>query len=116
TKGLGSFRDLAQAVAIDPAMLRYLDNDRNVKGSPNENFARECMELFTLGVGNYSQDDVVASARAWTGYTYDKDGHFLFRSERHDTGTKALFGIPKNWNRPDGPDETSLRPKEDARP
>ena len=108
SKGLGSFRDLAQAVAIDPAMLRYLDNDRNVKGSPNENFARECMELFTLGTGAYTQDDVVAAARAWTGHTYDKDGHYLFRPERHDTGAKTFFGQTKNWNGPDVLDEIVL--------
>jgi uncharacterized protein (DUF1800 family) len=101
TAGLGSFHDLARAAAIDPAMLRYLDNDRNVKGSPNENFARESMELFTLGVGNYSQDDVVAAARAWTGHTYDSAGKYQFRADRHDMNGKTLFGITQNWNGPD---------------
>ena len=61
-------------MSLQPAMLIWLDNDPNVKGSPNENFARELMELFTLGVDQYTQDDVVASARAWTGHnTLDDD-------------------------------------------
>src|SRR4029077_9960638 len=64
----GSFRDLVQQMSLQPAMLIWLDNDPNTKGHPNENFARELMELFILGVGQYTQDDVVASARAWTGH------------------------------------------------
>ena len=70
----GNFRDLVHQMSLQPAMLIWLDNDPNVKGSPNENFARELMELFTLGVDKYSQADVVASARAWTGHnTLDGD-------------------------------------------
>ena len=61
--------DLVQAVSVGPAMLHYLDNNLNVAGAPNENFARELMELFTLGVGNYTEDDVRASARAWSAIT-----------------------------------------------
>ena len=68
--GMGSFRDLTQAVAVDPAMLWYLDNYKNVKGAVNENFARELMELVTLGVNQYTQDDIVASAKAWTGHGF----------------------------------------------
>lgn len=105
TKGLGSFRDLTQAVAIDPAMLRYLDNDRNVKGSPNENWARESMELFTLGVNQYSQDDVVAVARAWSGHGLDKDRRYRFDPKRHDDGPKTLFGVTRNWDGPQVLDE-----------
>lgn len=98
TKGLGSFVELTQAVAIDPAMLRYLDNHKNVKGAPNENFARELMELMTLGVNQYTQQDVVEAARAWTGHTYDKEtGRYAFKPERHDAGTKTIFGITKAW-------------------
>ena len=69
-KGLGSFRDLMVAVAKDPAMLSFLDAGNNVKGSPNENFAREVMELFTMGVGNYSEEDIREAARAFTGWNY----------------------------------------------
>lgn len=111
TKGLGSFRDLAQAVAVDPAMLRYLDNDRNVKGSPNENWARESMELFTLGVNQYAQEDVVAGARAWSGHGLDKDGRYQFRGDRHDYGSKTIFGITKAWDGPELLDEITLGSK-----
>jgi hypothetical protein len=77
----GNFRDLVQAMSLQPAMLLWLDNDSNVAGEPNENFARELMELFTLGVNEYSQADVVASARAWTGYnTLDDDHERVSRS------------------------------------
>ncbi len=71
----GNFRDdLVHPMSLQPAMLIWLDNDPNEKGNPNENFARELMELFTLGVDQYTQDDVVASARAWTGHnTLDSD-------------------------------------------
>jgi uncharacterized protein (DUF1800 family) len=111
TMALGSFRDLAQAVAVDPAMLRYLDNDRNSRGSPNENWARESMELFTLGVNQYSQDDVVASARAWSGHGLDKEGRYVFTANRHDFGTKTLFGITRAWNGPEVLDEITLGSK-----
>lgn len=113
TKGLGSFRDLAQAVAIGPAMLRYLDNDRNVKRSPNENWARESMELFTLGVNQYSQEDVVAGARAWSGHGRNKDGGYHFRADQHDYGMKTFFGITKDWNGPDILDEILLGSKKE---
>ena len=66
---LGDFSTLAQRMAVEPAMLWYLDNAENTAGSPNQNFARELMELFLLGVGNYTEDDVVSAARAWTGHT-----------------------------------------------
>lgn len=114
TRCLGSFRDLTQAVAVDPAMLRYLDNDRNVKGSPNENFARESMELFTLGVNQYTQDDVVAGARAWSGHGLGKDKHYVFTANRHDGGAKTLFGITRNWDGPDVLDEILLGSKKET--
>ena len=73
-----------------------------MKGSPNENFARELMELFTLGVGNYSEADVAAAARAWTGHNYDyPTATYLFRPTRHDTGNKTFFGTTKNWDGPE---------------
>ncbi|MEM9130709.1 MAG: DUF1800 domain-containing protein [Actinomycetota bacterium] len=100
THGLGGFEDLTQRMAVQPAMLAYLDNDRNVAGSPNDNFARECMELFTLGVGNYSEDDVLESARAWTGHLISDAGGYRFTPEAHDWGTKTFFGDTRNWDGP----------------
>ncbi len=89
---LGRFGELVQAVCRDPAMLRYLDNARNVKGRPNENFARELMELFTLGEGHYTEQDVREAARAFTGWTVGPDGRFLVRPRQHDDGTKVFLG------------------------
>lgn len=112
TKGLGSFVTLTKAVSLDPAMLRYLDNNENVRGAPNENFARELMELFTLGVNQYTQQDVAEAARAWTGHTFDwKTGAYLFRSDRHDHGAKTFFGITKAWNGTEIVDEILLGSK-----
>jgi hypothetical protein len=88
---LGRFRDLLVAISRDPAMLKYLDNARNVKTSPNENYARELMELFTLGEGKYDERDIKEAARAFTGWGVDVDG-FRFYPRRHDFGTKTLFG------------------------
>ena len=103
---LGNFRSLTQAMAIDRAMLVYLSNAENVKGSPNQNFARELMELFTLGVGNYAESDVEASARAWTGHNADWPAYqYQFFAARHDNGLKTFFGTTKNWNGPDIIDE-----------
>ena len=98
---LGNFHTLTQAMAIDRAMLVYLSNAENVKGSPNQNFARELMELFTLGVGNYTEADVEASARAWTGYNADwPDYVSTFYSNRHDNLNKTFFGTTKAWTGP----------------
>ena len=99
----GNFRDLVQQLSLQPAMLIWLDNDPNTKGHPNENFARELMELFTLGVDQYTQDDVVASARAWTGHnTLDGDRtQYHFYPNRHDTGLKTFMGVTQNWDGPD---------------
>jgi uncharacterized protein (DUF1800 family) len=102
----GSFRDLAQAVAISPMMLEYLDNYLNEAGDPNENFARELMELHTLGVGSYTQDDVVEVARAWTGYGLnDDETQFRFDESLHDPGEKTIFGIRRAWRGPEVIDE-----------
>ena len=90
-QGLGNFRTLLASVTRDPAMLVWLDNRFNTKGHPNENYAREVMELFTLGLGNYSEDDVKAGARAFTGWTL-KNGEALYRPELHDDGVKTFLG------------------------
>jgi uncharacterized protein (DUF1800 family) len=89
---LGNFGALLHAVARDPAMLRYLDAAFNRKGRPNENFARELMELFTLGEGHYSEQDVKEVARAFTGWSLDAQGRFVFRPELHDDGPKTVLG------------------------
>ena len=106
TQALGNFRTLTQAMALEPAMLVYLNNADNRKGSPNQNFARELMELFTLGVGNYTEDDVEAAARAWTGHNADWPAYnYQFVLDRHDTGQKTFFGTRKDWDGPDIIDE-----------
>lgn len=95
---LGSFRDLLVEVSKSPAMLQYLNNQQNRKGRPNENFARELMELFTLGIGNYTEQDIKESARAFTGWTYDKNGAFQLRPAFHDEGNKTFFGKTGNFD------------------
>jgi uncharacterized protein (DUF1800 family) len=104
-KGLGQFPDLVLAVSRDPAMLRYLDNDKNAKGKPNENYARELMELFTIGVhAGYTEKDVQESARAFTGWTrtaIDKgnpEQKFVFTAKNHDDGVKTVLGQTGNWD------------------
>jgi hypothetical protein len=96
-KGMGSFRDLTVAVAQDPAMLYFLDAGKNVKGAPNENFAREIMELFTMGVGNYGEKDVREAARAFTGWNYD-DLKFVVNAAQHDDGPKTFLGKTGNFD------------------
>jgi len=88
---LGNFRDLVLGISKDRAMLVYLDGNRNNKQRPNENYARELMELFTLGVGNYSETDIKEAARAFTGWQFDDDG-FVFRGRNHDYGEKKFLG------------------------
>jgi uncharacterized protein (DUF1800 family) len=95
--GTGSFRDLLVAVAQDPAMLSFLDAGVNVKGAPNENFAREIMELFTMGVGNYSEKDIREGARAFTGWNY-VDLKFIVNKEQHDDGSKTFLGLTGNFD------------------
>lgn len=90
---LGNFGEFLHAVAEDPAMVVYLDSASNRKGQPNENFAREVMELFTLGEGNYTERDVKEAARAFTGFSIDPDsGEFVFRRMQHDDGVKTVLG------------------------
>lgn len=91
-RGLGSFRTLLGAVARDPAMLIWLDGERNQKGRPNENLARELFELFTLGIGHYGERDVQEAARALTGFRR-AGGRFEFLRERHDAGPKEVLGV-----------------------
>ena len=95
---LGNFRDLLWASAHSPAMLVYLDNQSNSKSAPNENYARELMELHTLGVyGGYTQNDVMELARCLTGWGVKEHfwrGDFVFRPEQHDTGDKLVLGMP----------------------
>lgn len=92
----GNFGDLLVAVAKDPAMLVFLDAAQNVKGAPNENFGREVMELFTMGVGNYSEDDIREAARAFTGWGND-DLTFVVDPTLHDGGTKTFLGRTGNF-------------------
>jgi uncharacterized protein (DUF1800 family) len=94
---LGNIRELTLKVSQDPAMLRYLDNGQNVKAHPNENYARELMELFTLGIGNYSETDVRESARAFTGWGIDRDYAFREFPLRHDDGSKTFLGKTGNF-------------------
>jgi uncharacterized protein (DUF1800 family) len=89
---LGYFPKLLSAVSRHPAMLRFLNNQQNRKEHPNENFAREVMELFTLGRGHYTERDVREAARAFTGWGFDKDGNFVFRKAWHDDGIKEFLG------------------------
>jgi hypothetical protein len=89
--GTGNFRDLTVAVAQDPAMLSFLDAGVNVKGASNENFAREIMELFTMGVGNYTEKDIREAARAFTGWNF-VDTKFVVNKDRHDDGEKTFLG------------------------
>jgi uncharacterized protein (DUF1800 family) len=76
---LGNFRELVLAIAKDGSMIRYLNNQQNKKRKPNENFARELMELFTIGRGNYTEKDVKEAARAFTGWSSNLKGDFVFR-------------------------------------
>ncbi len=98
----GNYRNMLQTMALQPAMLLYLDNNENYKDSPNQNFARELMELFSLGVGNYSEDDVAAAAAAWTGHSMNWETQtYQFNDWAHDYGNKTFMGETKNWNGPD---------------
>lgn len=95
---LGNFRDMLHAIAKDPAMLMYLNNQQNTKKAPNENFARELMELFTLGEGNYTEKDIKESARAFTGWKTNKRGQYFFAKRQHDFGEKEFMGKQGNFN------------------
>jgi uncharacterized protein (DUF1800 family) len=93
---LGSFRDLLHGVSKSAAMLFFLNAQQNRKGRPNENFAREVMELFTLGRGHYTEADVKEAARAFTGWGANLEGEFQFKQMQHDTGVKTVLGKTGN--------------------
>jgi uncharacterized protein (DUF1800 family) len=109
---LGRFDDLVVKISQDPAMLVWLDNATSKAGHPNENYARELMELFTLGIGNYSQTDVTEVARALTGWTVDNYNRatqydaatFVDKSQFHDDGSKTILGKTGSWNGTDAID------------
>jgi len=96
---LGNFKDLVLAISKDAAMILYLNNQQNRKDRPNENYARELMELFTIGRGNYSENDVKEAARAFTGWFCDKKtGTFQFKEKAHDNGSKTFMGKTGNFD------------------
>ena len=95
---LGNFGTLLKAVSQSPAMLAFLNNQQNRKQQPNENFAREVMELFTMGRGHYTESDVREAARAFTGWGFTPDGQFVFRRQQHDFGTKTVLGHAGAWD------------------
>ncbi len=96
-KGLGNFRDLLLEVGRDPAMLIWLDGRDSKKGKPNENYAREIMELFTLGIGNYTEQDVKELARCFTGWSI-REGAGHFNPKEFDDKEKTLFGVKGKFN------------------
>ncbi len=97
TFALDTFGALLMAISKDPAMLQFLNNQQNRKDHPNENFAREVMELFTLGRGNYTEEDVKEAARAFTGWGFNVQGEYQFRQRQHDFGSKTFRGKTKNF-------------------
>ena len=113
--GTGNFRTLLQNLSRDPAMIWWLDQQTNHEGSVNENYGRELLELFSMGRGNYTEDDVRAAATAFTGWTHDQsiprypngwwDFSFIFRDEDHDHGEKTFLGRTGDLNGDDIIDE-----------
>lgn len=95
---LGNFRDLVHAISKDVSMIRFLNNQQNKKQKPNENFARELMELFTIGRGNYTENDIKEAARAFTGWSSNFQGEFVFRKNQHDFGKKKFMGQKGDFN------------------
>ena len=98
THALGNFKALLLAIAKDPAMIKFLNNQQNKKRSPNENFAREVLELFTIGRGNYTEKDIKEAARAFTGWQIDINGEFHFNERQHDFGDKEFMGKKGKFN------------------
>lgn len=95
---LGNFGNFVKAISKEPAMLRYLNTKQNRKRKPNENFARELLELFTLDTGNYSEADIKEAARAFTGYHHNLTGEFILRKKQHDYGMKTFLGETGNFD------------------
>jgi len=98
TNSLGNFGELLRTVSKSPSMLQFLNNQQNRKKKPNENFAREVMELFTMGRGNYTEQDVKEAARAFTGWGFNLQGEFVFRKQFHDTESKTFLGKTGNFD------------------
>lgn len=95
---LGDFSSLLMEVSKSAAMIEFLDNQQNRKGAPNENFAREVMELFTLGRGHYTEQDIKEAARAFTGWSFElATGEFKLNADQHDDGPKTFRGKTGNW-------------------
>jgi uncharacterized protein (DUF1800 family) len=95
---LGKFGDLVKEIAKDPAMILFLNNQQNRKKSSNENFARELLELFTIGIGNYSEEDIKNAARAFTGWGIGTDGRYKFKRAQHDFSSKTFMGRTGDFN------------------
>ena len=108
----GNFRELVLAIARDPAMIAYLDGDSNTKARPNENFGRELMELFTCGIGHYTEADVKEAARAFTGW-HREGAEFAFRPEAHDDARKRFLGRSGRF---DGGDVVDILMQDPATP
>lgn len=108
----GPWEDLVQAISRDVAMLIYLDSTDNRKTRPNENYARELLELFCLGLDNYGERDIKELARCFTGWEV-RQGHFNFNPAQHDRGTKTLFGAAGPW---DGEEAVRIVLKQPAAP
>ncbi|MCG3124040.1 MAG: hypothetical protein GIKADHBN_02481 [Phycisphaerales bacterium] len=107
---MGRFEDLLLAMSRDPAMIIWLDGDSNIKGRPNENYARELFELFSLGVGNYTEQDIKEAARAFTGW-HQRQGEFRFFERNHDSSTKTVLGHKGNLS---GEDVVSIAVEQPA--
>ena len=95
---LGNFKDFVIAISKEASMIKYLNTKQNRKQKPNENFARELLELFTLGQDNYSEKDIKEAARAFTGWNHDFVGNFRLRRLQHDYGEKTFFGETGNFD------------------
>jgi uncharacterized protein (DUF1800 family) len=95
---LGNFKDMLRAVSKSPSMISFLNNQQNRKKKPNENFAREVMELFTMGRGNYTETDIKEAARAFTGWGFNIKGEFEFRKFQHDDDKKTVLGKTGNFD------------------
>ena len=95
---LGNYATLLRSIAKDPAMLLYLDGHTNTKESPNENFAREILELFTLGQKHHKHKDIIAAAKAFTGWTVNSQGHFIDNKAQHDNSIKTFMGHSGNFS------------------
>ncbi|MFO0774429.1 MAG: DUF1800 domain-containing protein [Nitrospiraceae bacterium] len=112
TYALGSFRDVLHGTATDAAMIRYLDTQANHKDRPNENYARELFELFTLGEGHYTEQDIKQAARAFTGWQVDpRSGTVRMHHKQHDDGAKTVFGRTGNFSGKDILELTLKRPE-----